>query len=161
MSVSTSPGATMLTWMPCGRSSFARVSASASIAALPMLYGAPLAPIDDVATDEIITMSPRPCWAARARRWGIATRDRWCGPNAWVVTTRIISSGSVSATARPRDAMPALHTRVSSPPRSDTTASTIAAHAAGSSTDASYARATPPAASIAATVSSAASRSRR
>ena len=33
----------MLTWMPLARSSFARVRARASIAALPMLYGAPLA----------------------------------------------------------------------------------------------------------------------
>ena len=35
MSVSTSPGATMFTWMPYGRSSFASPRAKASIAALP------------------------------------------------------------------------------------------------------------------------------
>src|SRR5262249_50884028 len=37
ISVSTSPGATTFTWMPCLRSSLARVRASASIDALPTL----------------------------------------------------------------------------------------------------------------------------
>ena len=41
MSVCTTPGATTFTWMPLSRSSLASVHASASIAALPMLYGAP------------------------------------------------------------------------------------------------------------------------
>ena len=44
MSVSTSPGATTLTWIPWPRSSLASVEASASSAAFAMLYGAPLAP---------------------------------------------------------------------------------------------------------------------
>ena len=60
MSVSTRPGATTLTWMPLRRLLLGqRRRASASSAALPMLYGAPLAAIVAVATDEIITMSPR------------------------------------------------------------------------------------------------------
>ena len=61
----------------------------------------------------------------------------WCAPNACAATTRIISAGSVSATVLPFDAMPALHTRMSTGPKSATTASTIAAHASASVTEAS------------------------
>ena len=55
---------------------------------------------------------------------------------AWVARTRVTSPGSVSATDRPRDAMPALFTRMSTKPKSARTASTMAASCAASSTDA-------------------------
>ena len=102
-------------------------------------------------------MSPR---AAR-RMPGSTSRQAWCAPTAWVFSTRSSSAGSVSATDNPREAMPALHTNKSTGPRSAVICSTIARIASASSTDAAYARAIPPAASIAATVSAAASASRR
>ena len=59
ISVSTSPGATMFTRIPDSRSSFARVSASASSAAFAMLYGAPPAASSRVAMLLTTTTSPR------------------------------------------------------------------------------------------------------
>jgi hypothetical protein len=122
-----------------------------------MLYGAPLAAMADVAADETITMSPR----GRVRIDGRARRHTWCGPSAWVATTRCSSSGSVSATLLPRDAIAPLLTTMSMNPKSATTCSTIARTCSASSTLAWYAFASPPAATMAATVSSAAAASRR
>ena len=59
MSVTTRPGATMLTRMPLAISSWASVNASASSAALAMLYGAPLARIAPSSEEEMAIMSPR------------------------------------------------------------------------------------------------------
>ena len=96
----------MLTRMPLAISSWASVSASASSAALAMLYGAPLARMAASSVLEMAMMSPR----GRSR---IAGSSRWTSrwaDSACVVTTRTSSAGSVSATECPREAMPALST---------------------------------------------------
>ncbi|HEY4068679.1 MAG TPA: hypothetical protein VGM74_17385 [Burkholderiaceae bacterium] len=95
-------------------------------------YGEPLALNKRVATLEIITMSPRP----RVRIAGNSRWHRWYGPNAWKRITRSTSSGSVSATVRPRLPMPALLIRMSIAPKSFSAASAIAAQASRSSTGA-------------------------
>ena len=115
-----------MTRMRFEASSIAAVRAMWSIAALAMLYGAEFAAMWEVATDEIITMSARPLAFACARSDGRARRLRWCGPNACVATTRIISSGSVSATVRPRLATPALATRIPMGPNASSTIATAA-----------------------------------
>ena len=78
ISVFTSPGATMFTWMPLPRSSFASVNASDSIACLPMLYGRTAAALPRVAADEMKTMSPR----GRVRMPGRISPHSQCGPIA-------------------------------------------------------------------------------
>ena len=80
--------------MPLRRSSFASVAASASSAALAMLYGAEFAPMCNVAALEIMTMSPRGC----VRIDGSTSLLHDHAPNACVRTTRSSSAGSVSAT---------------------------------------------------------------
>ena len=67
-------------------------------------------------------------------------------------------SSSVMRTIRPSRVMPALLTRMSSAPYWATTLSTSAVHAAGSLTSACRAPARPPAATMASTTPSAASR---
>src|SRR5205807_1259847 len=114
ISVSTRPGATTLTRTPWPRSSLARVKARASRAALPMLYGAPLAPWLSVATLEIMTMSPR----GRVRMLGSTSWHRWWAPRAWTRTTRSSSAGSVSTTEVPLLAMPELLIMMSTWPKS-------------------------------------------
>ena len=99
----------MFTWMPLRRSSFASVAASASSAAFAMLYGADQPAMCIVAALEIITMSPRGC----VRIDGSTSLLHAHAPNACVRSTRSTSAGSVSATLWPRDAMPALLTRMS------------------------------------------------
>ena len=97
MSVSTRPGATTLTWMPCRRSSFASVTP-----ALP----SPPCPCCTARRSRRVRRRHRRDHhdvAAADRRRALTDRRqrhaaRWCGPSAWVATTRIISSGSVSAT---------------------------------------------------------------
>ena len=99
---STRPGATTFTWMPCWRPPSASVNASASIAALPMLYGRAVRAHGSVATLEMKTMSPR----SRSFIVGSSSRHRWCGPMACAASTRCTSSGSVvgDALARAGDA---------------------------------------------------------
>ena len=87
-----------------------------------MAYGALLAGCSRAIDDEIMTMSPR----VRVRIDGSTAWLRWWAPRAWVRTTRSSSSGSVSATLRPRLAMPALFTRMSTKPKSATAAATMA-----------------------------------
>ena len=127
------------------------------MAALAMLYGAPLAAWWSVATEEMKTMSPR----SQVRISGMTRRERWCGPTAWVPRRYSTSVGSVSATDRPRLAWPALLTRIEIGPSSPETRSTISASASGSATEAWTAMARRPSASISATVSAAAASSLR
>lgn len=110
-----------------------------------------------VLVDETIRMSPR----SSVRIDGSTAWLTWCGPKAWTRTTRSSSAGSVSATVRPAEATPALFTAMPIGPSSATTRSTIPRTASTSSTEAGTAMATPPAALMAATVSSAAAASRR
>ena len=70
MSVTTSPGATMLVWMPCGSSSTASVAPSPSSASFPIMYGDPPGIARAAFTLEISTMSPR-------------SSPRICGSRAW------------------------------------------------------------------------------
>ena len=63
----------------------------------------------------------------RSASTGRTSRARWCAARAWTARTRSSSAGSVSATERPRLAMPAACTRMSTAPKS---ASTVARHAA-------------------------------
>ena len=76
---------------------------------------------------EIITMSPR----GRVRIDGSAARQATWAPTAWVRSRRSTSSTSVSATDRPRLAIPALFTRMSTKPKSATADATIASTSAG------------------------------
>ena len=76
-----------------------------------------------VAAEDTITMSP----LGRVRIDGRTSRLKWCGPMAWVPIRRATSVGSVSDTGNPRDAIPALHTRTSTNPKSASTAETMAA----------------------------------
>ena len=93
--------------------------------------------------------------------WGITAWHRWWGPRAWVRTTRSSSAGSVSTTLPPRLASPALLTRMAMLPKASTTSSTRRRSSSRESTDPCTATARRPIASISATVSSAAWRSRR
>ena len=67
---------------------------------------------------------------------GTTRRQRWWAPKAWMATTRSTSAGSVSTTVWPRLAMPAECTRVSTGPKSSSTAATMASSSARDSTDA-------------------------
>jgi len=109
-----------------------------------------------VTTDEMNTMSPRP----RVRIEGSTWRHSWCGPSACVATTRWSSSASVSATALPREAMPALQTRMSMPSNAAATSWARRSQSTGSATEPWNIAARPPLASMPATVSRAASASR-
>ena len=77
-------------------------------------------------------MSPR----GRVRMLGIARWHRYQAPKACVRTTRSNSAGSVFFTVLPRLAMPALLIRMSTKPKSLTTASTIVWQASRLSTEA-------------------------
>jgi len=110
-----------------------------------------------VAALEIITMSPR----GRSRIGGMRCLHKANAPSAWVRNSRSTSAGSVSTTLNPRDAIPALCTRMSTGPSSSSARVASASHSSGSSTDARTATARRPSALIALTVSSAASSSRR
>jgi len=157
MSVMTSPGATMLTRIPFAISSLARVIASASSAALAMLYGAPLARMLATSLLEIMITSPR----GRARIAGSSRAVSRCAPSAWVPITRSTSAGSVSATVSPRLAMPALCTRMSTWPCRARTVSARVSMSSPSERDARTATAVPPPPSISATASAADAPSRR
>ena len=96
----------MLTRMPLAISSWASVSASASSAALAMLYGAPLARIAASSEEEMAMTSPR----GRSRIAGQQPLDEPVRLKRVRGDTRTSSAGSVSATECPREAMPALST---------------------------------------------------
>src|ERR1035441_10454183 len=91
--------------------------ASASRAALAMLYGDPLAPGNRAATDEMKTTSPR----GRPRMDGSSDLQRRNALWTWVRMSRSTSVRSVSTTERPRLATPALQIRMSTAPKSPST----------------------------------------
>ena len=97
----------------------------------------------------------------RCRRWGTASWHTYQALKAWVATTRATSAGSESTTARPRLAMPALHTTMSRWPIASTASATRRRHSSKSSTEAPIATARRPRPSMAATTSAAASASLR
>ena len=94
-------------------------------------------------------MSPR-AWLRMA---GTTRFERACAAKAWVPITRATSSAVVSATARPRLAMPALFTRIDTGPSSASTWVTMASQASGSATEPATAIARTPVARSASSAS--------
>ena len=127
------------------------------MAALPMLYGAPLPAMPFVATDEMNTTCPPPF----LRISGMNARHSWCGPRACVSTRFHSSFSSVSTMLRPREALPPFTIAMSRPPWAAWISSIILRQSSGWSVDAWKIAALPPEATIAPIVSSAASLSRR
>ena len=161
MSVSTRPGATTLTWMLVRPLLLGQRERQRLHRGLAHVVGRAVgAHVRRWRPTRSSRCRPAPL-GGRARSDGsaqaaeVVRAERMGGDHA-----HASPPGSVSATDRPRDAMPALHTSTSMPPKSATTACTIAAHWSGSSTDAGVGlRRRRRRAVIAATVSAAASAS--